>query len=141
VVHSWLAGVGLTLIGLGAARLLFLLLFRRPVMARTRGTLLTEMERERDADMRVFAPFDNVLTADDIPFRRVLARVEYEVDDVPYRTDVALMTRKGDRPDFMPIIWYDPADPKRATGSGPSWAILLGLIGGAFLAFASQIRF
>jgi len=141
MVHSWLFGAGLALIGLGTARLLFLLVLRRPVMARTRASLLTEMERERDADMRTIALFDNQLTGDDIPYRRVLTRVEYAVDEVEYRTDLNLMTRKGDRPDFMPVIWYDPANPSRATGIGPSWAILLGLIGGAFIAFASQIRF
>lgn len=141
MVHSWLFGTGLALIGLGSGRLLFLLVFRRPVMARTRSSLLTEMERERDADMRTIALFDNQLTGDDIPYRRVLTRVRYEVDEVEYRTDLNLMTRKGDRPDFMPVIWYDPADPSRATGIGPSWAILLGLIGGAFIAFGSQIPF
>ncbi len=60
-----------------------------------------------------------LLTEEDIPYRRVSARVVYTVGGIERRADVRLLTPKGKRADQMPVIWYDPADPARVTGFGP----------------------
>lgn len=129
MVRDWLYGIAAILCAVAVGRILFLLCCRQPVQALTGDTDLTEMQRLRDRDMVWVARADNLPTEDDIPFRVVMARVAYEVDGVAYRADVRLLTRKGAQADTVPIIWYDPADPSRATGSGPGQALFVLLIG------------
>jgi hypothetical protein len=136
MVRNWLYGIAAALCAIAMMRILFLLLFRKPVRARTCGTDLSEMQRCYDGEMHQAARFDGLPTADDIPVRGVLARVAYEVDGAQYRSDVCLVTAKGDQADATPLVWYDPAYPSRATGFGLGSAMAGMLLGAAFAVLA-----
>jgi hypothetical protein len=114
--------VALAMAAIGLLRLGFLLTLRRPVVARVIGTDLSESERLHDGDMHFVAHFDDLPTTNDVPFRSVTARVEFEAAGRSHRTDVSILTYRGERPDTNLFIWYDPSDPSRATGIGAEWA-------------------
>jgi hypothetical protein len=125
----------------GVARVLFLFLFRRPVQARTCGSDLAEMQRRYDGDMYQAARFDGKPTSDDIPMRGVLARVAYEVDGIEHRTDVCLITYKGESAETAPVIWYNPSCPSEATGIGIGPAVAIFLLSGALVVIGYHCSF
>lgn len=141
MVRHWLYCAAALLWACAATRVLFLLLWRRPVRARTLGTNLTEMQRRHEAHMHFVARFDGVPSTDDIAVRGVLARVAYEVDGIEYGADVRQIADKGEQPECHPIIWYDPADPRRVTACGPGAMVTPILIGGALIVVGATCDF
>lgn len=141
MIHTYFYGLAAALALAGAARILFLILLRRPVLGRKRASVLSEMERGYDRDLLLMNLADRVPTPADIPYKPVLTRVQYEVDGVAYATDVTLLTLKGDRPESLPTLWYDPRDPRRVTGIGPLWAMGLLALAGAIAIAGHQIPF
>lgn len=130
MIRDWLFGIAAALAFAGIARILFLLLFRRPAAARVTSIGLTESERLYERDMHVAALFDGKPSVEDVHYWPTSARVAYEVDGVEHRSDVCLIRHAGDRPEMTPVIWYDPRIPDRATGLGLGPAMLLLLAAG-----------
>ena len=109
--------------------MLFLIGWRRPVLAQVLSTDYPEREQDYDYDVQQIHYIDNKLTTADIPFRSILVRARYEWAGEQYTKDVSVYTYKGDRPDRQEILWIDPAKPSNVTsrGIGNAAAWLLGI--------------
>lgn len=68
MIRDWLYGIAAALAFAGIARILFLLLFRRPAAARVTSIGLTESERHYERDMHVAALFDGKPSVDDVHY-------------------------------------------------------------------------
>lgn len=141
MVQIWLFRLAASLAFLAFARIVFLCVLRRPVTGRTRASELGEMERAYDSDIYQMHRMDGHACAGDNPFKPVLTRVQYKVRGVAYTADVTLLTTKGERPESLPTLWYDPRDPRRVTGIGPVWAVLLLIVSGWIAFFAREVPF
>ena len=110
-------------------RMLFLIGWRRPVLAQVLSTDYPERDQDYDRDFRSIACADNQFTTADVPFRSILVRARYEWAGEQYTEDVSVYTYKGDRPDRQEILWIDPANPSKVTsrGIGNAAAWLLGV--------------
>lgn len=110
-------------------RIMFLLIWRQPRLARTISHNYGDSARLAEGDYHRAALFDHRFTGQDFHYRNVDARVAYEVDGSEIRTDVEIITHKGDLPDSLPVVWIDPDDPEQATTRGIgywlSWLLLV----------------
>jgi len=110
-------------------RVLFLLTWRQPRLARTVSHSYGDADRLAEGDFHRAALFDGKFTRNDFHYRDVDARVAYEVDGHEVRSDVELVTHKGDIPESLPIVWIDPNCPEKATTRGIgfwlSWLLLI----------------
>lgn len=104
-----------------AGRILFLLAFRQPRLARVLHHGYSAGEQARDFDFHQIAPFDGVPTAEDFHLRADDAFVAYEVDGREVRADVTVTTHLGHSPESAQIVWIDPRRPERATTRGPGY--------------------
>ena len=109
--------------------MLFLIGWRRPILAQVLSTDYPEREQDYDYDFQQIHCIDNKFTTADIPFRSILVRARYEWAGEQYTEDVSVYTYKGDRPDRQEILWIDPANPSNVTsrGIGNVAAWLLGI--------------
>ena len=126
-----LKAAAVVLLGLGAVvalgRIVFLLVARRPVLAVTLGTSVSEEERLAQRHKYRIQRFGGPLFDEDTPLDTHLLRVKYVVDGREYRQQVRKQIRAGDPADPAPLLWYDPADPSRVTAEGLGMP-LLGLV-------------
>ncbi|MEA3048678.1 MAG: hypothetical protein QOG84_514 [Sphingomonadales bacterium] len=143
MIHTYFYGLAAALALAGAAPIAFPFVFRRPVLAHARASELGEMERAYDRDMylaRSGYSLRRTPSPADLP-KPVLTRVQYEVGGTAYCADVTLLTPRGDRPDSLPTLWYDPRDPKRVTAVRPAWALGLIAVAGAIAIAGHQLPF
>ncbi len=128
--------IGVVLLTLRTA---FLLLQRKPVLATVVGSSLSDSTRYGHRRMQ-FARIGDALSASDAPepTESCTIRVRYHVDGREYFKELRTVVRKGDRPEPTLMLWYDPADPGRATDKGISW-LGLGIAVGALAAVATGI--
>jgi hypothetical protein len=140
MILTYFYGLAAALALAGAVHTLFLILLRRPILGHKRASELSEMERGYDRDLLIMNLAGRVPTPADIPFKPVLTRVQYEVGGVAYTADVTLLTLKGDRPESLPTLWYDPRDPHRVTGIGPLWGLGLLALAGAIAIAGPRFR-
>lgn len=55
------------------------------------------------------------------PTESATIQVRYVVDGREYLKELRTVVRKGERPESTLMLWYEPADPARATDKGISW--------------------
>ena len=111
------------------ARIFFMLGWRQPRLARVVHHNYADGERLAERDFHLAALVDHRPGTGDFHYLDVTARVSYDVDGVDIRSDVEIMTHKGDESDSLPIVWIDPNDPTNATTRGIgfwfTWLLLI----------------
>ena len=104
-----------------AGRILFLLAFRQPRLARLVHHGYSAGEQAQDRDFHCVACFDGTPTAEDFHLRTDDAYVAYEVAGRQVRAEVSITTHLGHSPDRAQIVWIDPRRPEQATARGPGY--------------------
>ena len=99
-------------------RIIFLIGWRQPVLARVLSIDYPEREQEYDADFRRIHLVDQKITSADLVFRNIVTRVRYEWDGKEYAQDVPVFTHRGYLPDRQEILWIDPRNPSKVTSRG-----------------------
>lgn len=108
-----------------------LLVFRRPSRGTVIATSYSEAERTAARDAHRWDWLYKVTAGNKKPVVEDILTIEYEARGRRYRRRFETAHTRGDRADRAPTIWYDPADPERATLDGPGGTALvaLGLLG------------
>lgn len=102
-----------------ASRIIFLLIFRQPIVARLRGTDLSEAQRCYNNNIFT-STHSHHAPPKGFGSNFVLARVSYEVGGREYVADVKIMTPTDQQPNAAPVVWFNPNEPLTVTGLG--WA-------------------